>query len=270
MRYVVCDRVGLSRPPEGPLASYIVSFANSMESKGYSVQSLRNQVRIVAGFSQWLARSGVELHRVCSEHASQYLRYRARRVRAGRGDSAALRHFLEFLHQRGVVRAQRTATRRGSAAERYAQAYGQYLREVRGLAESTIAYYSTFATDFLQDRFGDGRVNLSRLRASDVIRFVQRKAQRLHLRRAKLLTTALRSFLRYARYRGDMVRDLADFVPVVANWSMPSIPRAIAPDQIRQLLDNVKQDGRFTDNHLGRSTGLIVGGYSAMFVAPCF
>ncbi len=33
-------------------------------------------------------------------------------------------------------------------------------------------------------------------------------------------------------------------------------------------VDNVKQDGRFTDNHLGRSTGLIVGGYSAMFVAP--
>jgi hypothetical protein len=35
-------------------------------------------------------------------------------------------------------------------------------------------------------------------------------------------------------------------------------------------LDNVKQDGRFTDNHLGRSTGLIVGGYSPMFVAPSF
>jgi integrase/recombinase XerD len=232
MRYVVCDRVGLSRPPEGPLASYIVSFANSMESKGYSVQSLRHQVRIVAGFSQWLARSGVELHRICSEHPSQYLRYRTRRVRAGRGDSAALRHLLEFLHHSGVVRAQRTATRRRTAAELYAQAYGQYLREVRGLAESTIAYYSAFATDFLQDRFGDGRVNLSRLRASDVIGFVQRKAKRLNLRRAKLLTTALRSFLRYARYRGDVVPDLA-------NWSMPSIPRAIAPDQIRQLLSSI-------------------------------
>lgn len=121
MRYVVCDRVGLSRLPEGPLASYIVSFANSMESQGYSVQSLRHQVRIVAGFSQWLARSRVELHRVCSEHASQYLRYRARRVRAGRGDSAALRHLLEFLHHSGVVRAQRTDTRRGTAAELYAR-----------------------------------------------------------------------------------------------------------------------------------------------------
>jgi hypothetical protein len=38
-------------------------------------------------------------------------------------------------------------------------------------------------------------------------------------------------------------------------------------DSIRRL-DSVKQLGRFTDNHLGRSTGVIVGGYSAMFVAP--
>ncbi|MEM5331838.1 tyrosine-type recombinase/integrase [Paraburkholderia sp. JHI2823] len=239
MRYVVCDRVGLSRLPEGPIASYIVLFAHSLESQGYSVQSLRHQLRIVAGFSRWLAQTGVELHRVCSEHASQYLRYRARRVQACRGDSAALQHLLDFLRDSGVVPAQRPATRRSTAAELYAQAYRQYLREVRGLAESTIAYYSTFATDFLQDRFGDGRANLSRLRASDVIGIVQRKAQRLNFRRAKLLTTALRSFLRYARYRGDMVRDLADVVPVVANWSMPSIPRAIAPDQIRQLLSSI-------------------------------
>ena len=35
----------------------------------------------------------------------------------------------------------------------------------------------------------------------------------------------LRSFLRYVRYRGDITLDLAAAVPVVANWSMPSIPR---------------------------------------------
>ena len=40
------------------------------------------------------------------------------------------------------------------------------------------------------------------------------------------MTTALRSFLRYVRYRGDITLDLAAAVPVVANWSMPSIPRA--------------------------------------------
>jgi integrase len=58
----------------------------------------------------------------------------------------------------------------------------------------------------------------------------------LHVTRAKLLTTALRSFLRYARYSGDITLDLGAAVPAVAMWSMTSIPRAIPADQARQLL----------------------------------
>ncbi|WP_207915833.1 tyrosine-type recombinase/integrase [Paraburkholderia sp. BL9I2N2] len=116
-----------------------------------------------------------------------------------------------------------------------------YLREARALATATIVNYVPFVRGFLEDCFGKGRVTLSRLCAGDVVRFVQRQAPRLQPKRAKLLTAALRSFLRYARYRGDITLDLAAAVPVVANWSMPSIPRGIAPDQTRQLLASIDQ-----------------------------
>ena len=98
------------------------------------------------------------------------------------------------------------------------------MREERILATATIINYVPFIRGFLKGRFGDGPVRLSRLHATDVVRFVQRQAPRLSLKRAKLLTTALRSFLQYARYRGDIQLDLAAAVPVVANWSMSSIP----------------------------------------------
>jgi site-specific recombinase XerD len=107
------------------------------------------------------------------------------------------------------------------------------------LARATIACYVPFVRGFLEDRFGDRPVTLSRLCAGDVVSFVQRQAPHLHRKRAKLMTTALRSFLQYARYRGDVTLDLAAAVPVVANWSMSSIPRAIAPDQVRQLLTSI-------------------------------
>jgi integrase/recombinase XerD len=55
------------------------------------------------------------------------------------------------------------------------------------------------------------------------------------------MTSAMRSFLKYAQYRGEMLLDLAAAVPVVPNWSMPSIPRAISPDQTNQLLDSIDQ-----------------------------
>jgi integrase len=105
----------------------------------------------------------------------------------------------------------------------------------------TIIYYVSFVSGFLAHRFGDGPVRLSRLCAGDVVRFVQRQAPRLHLKRAKLLTTALRSFLHYARYRGEVTCDLAAAVPTVANWSMPSIPRAILTDAVRRLLASINR-----------------------------
>jgi site-specific recombinase XerD len=49
----------------------------------------------------------------------------------------------------------------------------------------------------------------------------------------------LRSFLQYARYQGAVTLDLAAAVPAVANWSMPSIPRAIGDEQVRQLLASI-------------------------------
>jgi site-specific recombinase XerD len=113
------------------------------------------------------------------------------------------------------------------------------LREERDLAEATIVYYVRFTSRFLKDRFSSNPVKLSRLCARDAIEFVQREAPRLKSKQAKLLTTALRSFFRYLRYCGEIQQDLAAAVPCVANWSMPSIPRGIAPEQVRKLLRGI-------------------------------
>ncbi|MFL9989453.1 site-specific integrase [Paraburkholderia sediminicola] len=239
MKYTIHDQVILSRAPEGPLAAHLVSFANAISAQGYSAQSMKQQVRISACFSQWLKQSGVSVKDICYDHAIRYLRYRARHVRPYLGDRSALRHLIDFVRSEGVISGERMAARRVPPAEICAQAYAEYLRAAQALAETTIINYVPFVRDFLHHCFGDGKVTLSRLRAVDVVSFVRVRAPRLHLRRAKLMTTALRSFLRYVRYSGDVTLDLAAAVPVVANWSMPSIPRAISADQTRHLLASI-------------------------------
>jgi site-specific recombinase XerD len=160
-------------------------------------------------------------------------------VRLGQADAAALRHLVDFLRREGVTAAEKIIPRRMTPAERCAHEYGQHLPDTCALARATIINYVPFIRGFLTDRFGDGPVRLARLNAGDVVRFVQRQAPQLHLKRAKLLTSALRSFLWYARYRGAVVRDLAAAVPIVANWSTPSIPRAIGAEQVRRLLASI-------------------------------
>ena len=239
MECIVNARGVISEALEGPLAAYIGSFSKSVNDQGYTLDSVKKQTRIAAFFSRWLEQKAVLLRDVSTEHATRFLQNRARRRRPCPGDLAALRRLIDFLRCQNVISAQNLAPTPLTPVERCVQAFEQYLREERALAGATIINYVPFIRSFLKDRFDDGQVTLSRLLAGDVVRFVQCQAPRLHLKRAKLMTTALRSFLRYARYRGEVSLDLAAAVTVVANWSMTSIPRAIAADQVRQLLISI-------------------------------
>jgi len=239
VKYVINDHLVLSRVPEGPLAAYLGPFAESLSRQGYAQHYIHRQVMLAACFSRWIKQTEVLPHHITSEHPTRFLRFRYRQRRPNQADAAALGHFIEFLRRERVVPAELVPTCQLTPAEQCVQAYEQYLREERVLAEATIVNYVPFIGRFLKDRFGAGPVKLSSLCATDVVGFVQRQARQLHLKRAKLLTSALRSFLQYACYRGEIRLDLATVVPCVANWSMPSIPRGIEPDQVRRLLSQI-------------------------------
>jgi integrase/recombinase XerD len=239
MKCIVDDDVVLSRQLEGPLSAHIAGFARWAREEGYAFSSRRRKVRLAACFSRWLGQQSVSVCRVSSEHPARYLRSRARHMKVQRDDAATLRQFLDFLRRHGLVPAEKIPPLRLPPVEQAVHEFERYLHDERMLAKATVKYYVLFVRNFLADLFGDGPVRLSRLCAGDVVRFVQRQAPRLHLKRAKLLTTALRSLLHYARYRGQVTCDLAAAVPTVANWSMPSIPRAIPANAVRQLLASV-------------------------------
>ena len=93
-------------------------------------------------------------------------------------------------------------------AQRLQSEFRFYLRQERALASTMQAAYTAFVSEFLTERFGIGSVDLSRLCAADVTRFVRRRASTIQSKRVQLMTTALRSFLRFARYRGDIDKDL--------------------------------------------------------------
>lgn len=239
MKFVINDSLALSRPPEGPVASFIVPFVEWLVDRGYGIVSLRNQVLMAVGFSKWLQQKGIELSAIGAEHPALYLLDRAHDRRPKLGDSAALRHLLDFLRSQNAIAEEIKEEHSPSPIEQHVLPYEAYLQDARALSRQTIINYRPFVRDFLSYRFGAGEVSLAQLRAADVTGFVQQKVSRVNMRRAKILTTALRSFLSYARYRGDITSDLAAAVPIVANWSLSSIPRAIGRDEVTRLLASI-------------------------------
>ena len=225
----------LSRLREGPLGPYLDAFAQQLRDQGYARYSARLQLRLAADFSRWLTQQGLTVYETTPEHTKHYLRYRAQWRRPRSDDAAALKRLLDLLRHAGAL-AEHAVPLAKTPAQQCTDTFGLYLRQERALASTTVTYYLEFVRHFLRDRFAGGPVALAALDAADVIGFVQRQAASLHPKRAKLMTTALRSFLHYARYRGDLILDLAAAVPTVAHWSMASLPRSLPPDHVELVL----------------------------------
>ena len=236
MRHLVNHRLAPSQASEGPLATCLQGFADAASSQRYTRSSIGRRIRLAAGFSRWLGQEGIDLSSISSDYPEQYLRYRTCRVRRHHGDAAALRHLIDFLRLEAVISTETIPVGRETEVARCVRAYEQYLHEARGLAPATILGYVPFVRTVLANRFGTGEVILSALCVGDVVGFVLHQAPGMNRKRAKFMTTPLRSFLRYVRYCDEGMPDLASGVPVVGNWSMDSVPRVISTDQVQRLL----------------------------------
>ena len=227
-----------ARIEEGPLGPYIGSYAAQLLSEGYARHTTCVKVRLVGAFSRWLSLKRIAVNEVVDQHTLDFLRYRNRcGHRLGLGNSRTLIHVLKLLRGQGVI-AQEPIPTSTTPSERLVEEYDFYLQKERVLSPATRINYRPFVQNFLTARFARGPVDLSRLCATDIIGFVRCHAAQMHTKRVQLMTTALRSFLRFARYRGDITLDLAACVPTVASWSLSVLPRALPPEHVKQVLQH--------------------------------
>jgi integrase/recombinase XerD len=217
----------------GRLAAHLDGFATLLGGQGYAPATVRQKNDLLADFSAWLAEHDVPLAVLAEAHADQFLTEYHRRAR--RGDAWTIRQLIRYLRDNGripVLPPEVDATAAGDLVG----AFGGFLRTERGLSVSTLANYLPIARSFLDEQFGGKALDFDDLRAADIHRFIVRRAQATARSRAKLVVTALRSFLRFLHQRGLLATDLAAVVPGVAGWRLAHLPKALPAEQVELLL----------------------------------
>ena len=221
----------------GPLCPFLDSYAAEMRVEGYAPQTAKIYIRLVTDFGAWLAKRRVEVREITAKFVEQYLEMRARHRRPGQGDLSALKRIVNLLVRQKVI-AEPAAVQTTAPTQQILNNFDLHLRDERALAPATRLYYVEFAGKFVTWCFGAGPIDLSRLCTRDVTEFVQRSTKDT---RVRMMTTALKSFLRFERYSGKIHLDLAACVPAVANWRLSSIPRALPPAQVELVLASVNR-----------------------------
>lgn len=231
------DIKAIERLKGGPLGPYVLPYAEQLSTEGYARHTACMQLRLISDFSRWLGARGIVANRVVARHTVDYLRYRKRcgRFRPREGNAAALARLLNLLRERGVI-ARESKGPAMTPSECLVMEFDLYLEHERALAPATRINYMPFVRQFLIAQFGKGLPQMSSLCVPDITEFVRCQAPRLNGKRVLLMTTALRSFLRFACQRGDITLDLAACVPAVASWSLSTLPRAIPSAHVTQVL----------------------------------
>ena len=149
-----------------------------------------------------------------------------------------LGRFIDYLAEAGAIPPLEPPAKEAAATDELFSEYGDYLRNQRGLSESTIYHCMGFSKRFMVFRFGDGLGNLNAITPDDIASFLQqiRGRSRTQPYRCKTPPSHLRNFFKFLFWSGKTKQNLANSVPRIAQPQPTTLPRYLKPEEVERLL----------------------------------
>ncbi len=222
--------------PSGPLASCAAGFAVWLRSRSYSPSSVASRLWQLDQLSRWLERRGLGAGELTGERAAEFASSRLEAGLVSWTSPTSAELPLMYLREIGVVASPAAPVADGPLEELLAE-YRRYLFVERRLVEHTVDWcYVPTARLFLSRGQGLDALELERLSAADVSRFLAVECAKRSVSGARDLASALRSFLRFLHVTGLIELPLVWAVPPVANRRDCSLPRGLEPAAVKKLL----------------------------------
>ena len=230
-----------SRLLEGPLSPYVAAYVGRLKRGRYASTTAAYCLSAVGHFAHWMSMCHLPVHLLDEGCIDQFLNYHLRScdcpapaMREPRQLHAALTVLLAVLRQQCVIA---TPPLPAGAIAAELRRYDAHMRDARGLAAGTRRGRLRIVQRLLVTKFASRSVVIGTLQPDDLRRFVAEQLEVLGTTsNAVTIAAALRAYLRYRAGCGDAVQPLLAVIGSPAQWSLASLPRALAPDEVERLL----------------------------------
>lgn len=218
-----------------PESDTLERFSSYLIARRYKPLTVRRYVYVAAHFGQWLGRRSIGPASV-ETFITRHLPTCRCALPSGRNPRRvrmALNRLLEMLGLTSPVPEPESIT------DALVRRYADHMRQVQGLASSTIAGRVRYAHDMLAALEICDLRHLSGLTATQIATYVAREGSRYTPGTGQLIASSIRSFLRYLLLQKLIQRDLSIAVPVFANWRLASLPATLSGPELERLVGAV-------------------------------
>lgn len=223
----------------GPLGPYLDDLATILHQQGYALSSIQRCLRTGELFGRWLQGQGYDVTQI-DEPAIQHYVSGFERYRSGQLPKAAqgLKHVVGLLRQRGHLIDRQSPT----PVNQWLAAYDAHLEQVAGLALSTRQSYGRMARRFIISCFGAESPAWQALTAPMITAFVSQEAAKCHGYGRKAPSVAVRSFLRFLVFRGEIRPGLEAAAPIPPQWKHASLPPRLTSEEVERVVTVYSDD----------------------------
>jgi site-specific recombinase XerD len=226
----------IARLRQSPLGPYVDAFAASLHQEGYAPYTIQRFLCAAEQYAQWIDAQGYTLGEsdvdLVHRYSAGFPKYRNGNLpKAAQGLGALLR----FLHHHGVTRPWQDG-RALPPLEQWLHDYDAHLEHVAGLALRTRQGYGHLIRRFLSAWCGTKPPDWTALTAARVTAFVSQEAAQRQRAGRKLPGVAVRSFLRFLVFRGDIRPGLEAAAPSPPQWTYASLPARLRPEEVERVL----------------------------------
>ena len=222
---------------------YLDSFAQSFAVANYTAGTIRTYRHLARKLGRLMDAAKIKPSALAPDLADRLARTEARGPDNRLRFHHFARRFAEHLIDIGVAQPMPVTEAQAARAELLAD-FETYLVKQRGLSPRSIPHVLGFANRFLDHRFGNKMIDLTRLRVADTTRFMQHVLTRRTPYRDKTVATHLRTFFQYLFARGVTAINLAPSIPKAAQRWGTRLPRHLSPDGVEAVLASVRGNPR--------------------------
>jgi integrase/recombinase XerD len=214
-------------------------FKDWLAQRKYSPATITEVVRLLAFWGDWVRTAGFEIKTLVAGFVASASVFRGSKTARAPQGAAAL--FIAYLRERNILPPERRASLDETCPA--LSAFRRWMREQRGIKDSTLDTYQTILVDLLAWLGTDPAAYT----ASAIRGFVLDRAKPHGRGRAQGITVATRAYLKYLAAIGECPIGREHAVPSFASWQLATTPSFLGQADIDRLLAACDGEDRLRD-----------------------